>query len=323
MFYNTSRFECVWDNFVSLSDFFSSDLSCMDLRDALQSAPSIRDCLTSRRTIVQLVVLRCLPSSSPSFSPDDRLLCVANTHLYFHPDGDHIRLLQTELCLRYLEGALKNVALRFQNGTVRPDMALVFAGDFNSCPCTAAYQLMARDSVPRDHVDWIKHRLPPSLYPKCTCGLVTGARGTQEGYGVATEEEGLVATGGGMAVNGGMTAVGGITAGGGVAVDGGVAAEEGVPDCTSSSHDTGFQGIHLEHNFNFQSACGIPPFTNYTEKFVGTLDYIFVGLKHLEVTGSVSLPSLEEVREMVALPSVHFPSDHVALVCNVSWKSSK
>ena len=177
--------------------------------------------------------------------------------------------------------------LRFQNRTLHPYIPLMFAGDFNSCPCTAVYQLMAQGSVPKDHIDWTKHRLPPSLYPKCICGLVGGIRQTQE-----------------------LRCVGG-----GVGVDG------GVPDCADHSLHDGFQGIHLQHDFNFQSACGTPRFTNYTETFVGALDYIFVGTDHLQVTAMVTFPSLEEVRELVVLPSVHFPSDHVALVCDVSWKS--
>ena len=69
--------------------------------------------------------------------------------------------------------------------------------------------------------------------------------------------------------------------------------------------------------FSMTSISRVP----YTESFVGALDDIFVGTDHLQVTATVTFPSLEEVRELVALPSVHFPSDHVALVCDVSWKS--
>ena len=158
MFYNVSKFELVSNGFASLSNFLQTDSSCADLRVALEKATIIQEELTSKHTIVQLVVLRCLDAP-------DRFLCVAITHLYFHPDGDHIRLLQTELSLRYLKKALGNLVLRFQNGTFQPDIALMFVGDFNSCPCTTAYQLMAQGSVPKDHIDWTKHRLPPSLYP--------------------------------------------------------------------------------------------------------------------------------------------------------------
>ena len=282
MFYNISKFELVWDEFVSLSRFLQTDPSCADLVTALNTAPTVRDQLTSKHTIVQLAVLRCLDAPN-------RFLGVANTHLYFHPGGDHIRLLQTELSLRYLKKALGNLVLRFQSETGQPDVGLVYAGDFNSCPCTAAYQLMGRGDVPRDHIDWTKHRLPPSQYPKCACSLVLGKKERPEQSYVAT--------------------------------DGGIAVEEGDGDVSRSDHslDTGFQGLHLQHDFHFQSACGTPQFTNYTESFMGALDYIFVGTDHLQVTGTVTLPSLEEVREQVALPSVHFPSDHVALVCNVSW----
>ena len=166
---------------------------------------------------------------------------------------------------------------------------------------------MAQGSVPKDHIDWTKHTLPPSLYPKCTCGLVGGIRQPQELRCV--DEDGGV----GVGVDGGLD--------GDVGLDGDIVVDGGVPGCADHSLHGGFQGIHLQHDFHFQSACGTPPFTNYTETFVGALDYIFVGTDHLQVTATVTFPSLEEVRELVALLSVHFPSDHVALVCDVSWKS--
>jgi 2',5'-phosphodiesterase len=39
----------------------------------------------------------------------DHLFVVGTTHLYFHPDADHIRLLQAAAGLRYLQQKYKEL----------------------------------------------------------------------------------------------------------------------------------------------------------------------------------------------------------------------
>ncbi|KAG3020019.1 hypothetical protein PC121_g10778 [Phytophthora cactorum] len=76
---------------------------------------------------------------------------------------------------------------------------------------------------------------------------------------------------------------------------------------------------HFEHALQLVSACGIPAFTNYVTSFVDTLDYIMVGSKALQVRDVFPLFTEEEVTHEVALPSSSFPSDHVSLVCDLTW----
>lgn len=78
--------------------------------------------------------------------------------------------------------------------------------------------------------------------------------------------------------------------------------------------------LNISHDFNLFSACNFPPFTNYTSGFKGTLDYIFVDGKYLEVESVLPLPSEEELSLHLALPSIVMPSDHLALVCDLKWK---
>lgn len=78
--------------------------------------------------------------------------------------------------------------------------------------------------------------------------------------------------------------------------------------------------LSLSHDFSLLSACGFPPFTNYTGGFKGTLDYIFADQKYLEVESVLPLPSEDELSPHLALPSVVMPSDHLALVCDLKWK---
>lgn len=78
--------------------------------------------------------------------------------------------------------------------------------------------------------------------------------------------------------------------------------------------------LSISHDLHLFSACGFPPFTNYTGGFKGTLDYIFADKKYLEVESVLPLPSEDDLSPHLALPSVVMPSDHLALVCDVKWK---
>ena len=78
--------------------------------------------------------------------------------------------------------------------------------------------------------------------------------------------------------------------------------------------------MSYSHKFNLQSSCGSPEYTNYTEGFVGLLDYIFASKKFFDVESIVPIPSKEEVQRYTALPSPVLPSDHIALICELKWK---
>ena len=52
----------------------------------------------------QFVVLDSVDNSK-------KRIVVANTHQYFHPDADHIRLLQSSMTLTYLEHLVAETAL--------------------------------------------------------------------------------------------------------------------------------------------------------------------------------------------------------------------
>ena len=67
------------------------------------------------------------------------------------------------------------------------------------------------------------------------------------------------------------------------------------------------------------SACGTPEFTNYTSGFSGCLDYIFYQSSKFQVDQVIPLPSLEDVTQHTALPSIVFPSDHIALIADLKW----
>ncbi|XP_049787122.1 2',5'-phosphodiesterase 12-like isoform X1 [Schistocerca cancellata] len=89
--------------------------------------------------------------------------------------------------------------------------------------------------------------------------------------------------------------------------------------CWSEEENKDLKGINLSHSFNFGSAYGTPDFTNYTHDFIGCLDYIFHQKDALQILQIVPLPHEEEVKEHEAIPSVVFPSDHLALIADLCW----
>ena len=92
-------------------------------------------------SLLQLLLFRTLET--------DRLVMVANTHLYFHPDADHIRLLQFGFSMLHIQDRLQQLQQEHQK-----PVALIFCGDFNSVPECGIFKLMTEQFVGEDFIDW-------------------------------------------------------------------------------------------------------------------------------------------------------------------------
>ena len=227
--------------------------------------------------------LRCL-------GQPNHFICVVNTHLYFHPMADHIRLLQVVIGLRFLRASL----CQFREAVGQDaKVAVVFVGDFNSCPCIAAYSYMTSGEVSRSHPDWMVYRM--TEIPKCNCSDKRPQLSTED-----EEEEAATS----------ISETGSVW----------VTSEDLEQAKSSNVTESEFSGLDLKHEFHFQNACGTEQYTNYTAGYCGVLDYIFFDSDHLELERVVHQPSHEEVTEFVALPSIYFPSDHLAIVADLKWQ---
>ena len=82
-------------------------------------------------------------------------------------------------------------------------------------------------------------------------------------------------------------------------------------------------GMNFSHDLNLDSGCGIVPYTNYTSGFHAMLDYIYYDLDTLEVIQAIPPPDHKDVEFYVALPSIVFPSDHIAQICDFKWTFPK
>lgn len=229
--FHESRFRCVSSHGIHLAEELKSNPLFADLWNKVKENEALANRILERTTCSQFVVFDSVDESN------ERIV-VANTHQYFRPDADHIRLLQTGMSLIYLEHLVAEAAAEKQGGRV----SCIFCGDFNSTPDWGVYRLISTQHVPVDCIDW------------------------------------------------------------------------------TSNKDEEVKGVSLSHSLLLASAYGKPEFTNFTEGFAGCLDYIFYQHDQLDVAQVVPLPSTEELQQHVALPSVVFPSDHVALVADMSWK---
>nr|CAH7722308.1 unnamed protein product [Callosobruchus chinensis] len=92
-------------------------------------------------------------------------------------------------------------------------------------------------------------------------------------------------------------------------------------DCIDyqSKKEEAIQEVEFKQGLKLNSAYGTPKYTNYTAGFADCLDYIYYDTDSFQTTQVVPLPSHEEVTQNIALPSVVFPSDHLALVCDLKW----
>lgn len=98
-----------------------------------------------------------------------------------------------------------------------------------------------------------------------------------------------------------------------------------------ASHQYGnFTRDGIEHPFSLRSAYsnldGSPdalPFTNYTPGFRGVIDHIWYATNTLEATSLLSAVDPEYMKRVPGFPNYHFPSDHLSLSAEFSFKGTR
>lgn len=281
IFFHLSKYKMVDSTITSLAKFLCEDPWCSELLSDLQKAPTVLKSLKKKPTIIQLVLLKVAGF-------DERYLLVSNTHLCFHPSEDHIRLFQAIICTR----AIAKMLAEFKANYNSVEVAVMFCGDLNSCPCTGGYEFLTRGFLPASHFDWTKYKY--SLIPRCGCCKVPES---DKEYIVNLQRMNSDEGGGGEVEE----------------ID-----DENVTPSLMVADE--FNGIDAKHKLNLKDACSPLAYTHYRDVFVAVLDYILVSSDHFAVDKVVPMPSHEEVTENTALPSISFPSDHLAIMCELKWK---
>lgn len=145
MFYNSARFELLRSYGINFGANLPTLPIFADLWSKIRQNQQLADRICDRSTAIQVNVLRSRDS-------EGKVLLVANTHLYFHPDADHIRLLQFGAAMQYVQYVHEQtvVDLKLASG----DLSIVFCGDFNSVPECGIYKLITERLVPADFIDF-------------------------------------------------------------------------------------------------------------------------------------------------------------------------
>ena len=142
-FWDARRF----DEIRSESRVISQNVNSMKFRCVWEKVGNekAKERFLARNTTVQITVLRSKEISS-------EVLVVGNTHLYFQPNADHIRLLQGFYALMYCQEIAAEVREQFKAEGI--NVSIVLCGDFNSTPDSGIYQLMTTNFVAENHKDW-------------------------------------------------------------------------------------------------------------------------------------------------------------------------
>lgn len=118
--YNSEKFQSVQEEVISFAP----------LMTALEAVPNI----------AQILVLKSIDPST-----FDKLLVVSNTHLFWRPDFDCLRVLQAHRLRRRLE----EIKFELKN----EETLIIMCGDWNSDPKSAVYHLISGqiDKITRSH----------------------------------------------------------------------------------------------------------------------------------------------------------------------------
>ncbi|NXC45036.1 PDE12 phosphodiesterase, partial [Penelope pileata] len=140
-FYRRDKFTLLSRHDIALGEALRSDPLHAELRQRLEPYPAVRDRVLQRSSVLQVLLLQSAVDPS-------RKICVANTHLYWHPKGGNIRLIQIAVALSHI----RHVAWDSY-----PNIPVIFCGDFNSTPSSGTYGFIQSGSIAEDHEDWVSN----------------------------------------------------------------------------------------------------------------------------------------------------------------------
>lgn len=125
------------------------------IRQVVASNAKLKERFDERNTILQTSLLKIRQK------PQNYVI-VANTHFYFAPDADHIRLLQGSICAKYLEHIKEFyrkqiVETNQTSDTEATKIDIIFCGDLNSTPDCGTFKLLTEGRVSQNLPDWLSN----------------------------------------------------------------------------------------------------------------------------------------------------------------------
>jgi 2',5'-phosphodiesterase len=140
-FYRKAKFKLISSVSISLPDALNTDPKYSYILDKVADQDQLLASLTNRTTTVSICVLQ---------AEGGELLVVGNTHLYFSPNADHIRLIQVEMCRVELEKVRREVEEEYPGNKV----TVMLCGDFNSTPPFGVLEYLTGGLIGENHPDW-------------------------------------------------------------------------------------------------------------------------------------------------------------------------
>lgn len=141
-FWRTDKFDLIEAERVILGESLRNKDYVKDILGAICENDQLMSNVAERSTVVQLVVLKHKSS--------ERLVIVANTHMYFKPEADHVRLLQSAVILRELAEKKRKLVLKHP----KCNISVLICGDFNSTPPCGVFEFYTKGSISSDHPEW-------------------------------------------------------------------------------------------------------------------------------------------------------------------------
>jgi len=261
-----------------------------------------------------LVGLKRVPSVGIACRLRDKLsgkcLVVSNTHLYYHPDGCHIRALQFYM----LQTAVRRAAAELKASEKCDDVHIVAPGDYNFTRTTGGYRLATTGEVLPDDTCWQK-----GLKHYWGMGRGIGA------VAAHSESEGEDET---MAGDEDLDAL----------------LRDDDDDMAAGAVGGGVKEV-ADESSNYGKLLKSPPtrcymprltvgageplvdshpgdeymrYTNYALSFKECIDHIFTS-PGLKCEWRLRQPTEAELSKDIAIPSLVFPSDHVPLVADFAY----
>lgn len=122
-----------------------------EIRAAIFANEELKKRFLDRHSVLQTTLMKFK-------DVENSYIIVFNTHLYFAPDADHVRLLQGSVCVKYMEFIQSYYKKSFNLNQTQSKVNVVFCGDMNSTPDCGLYKLLLSGDVGSDLPDWSSNK---------------------------------------------------------------------------------------------------------------------------------------------------------------------
>ncbi|GJQ66889.1 hypothetical protein Trydic_g7911 [Trypoxylus dichotomus] len=131
--YDRNRFKKLDCAHIVLSHELRSNQIFKDIWNFIKKYKDVKELFMKQHTSLLVTTLK--------LHQTDHILIVANTHLYYHREAGHVRLIQVAMALTYIRQLIKRIK---KDGD---KVSVIFCGDFNSRPQTAVYKFLTDGEV--------------------------------------------------------------------------------------------------------------------------------------------------------------------------------